>query len=69
MTHFQTFPNHLKFDPERFIDECGKLKKVDELVPFSVGKRMCLGHDMARMEIFLIMANLLYRYDVRLLNF
>jgi hypothetical protein len=35
---FQIFPNPEKFDPERFLDANGKLKRSDELIPFSVGE-------------------------------
>ena len=52
-----------KFLPERFIDESGNLKKVEELVPFSVGKRVCLGEGLARMELFLFTANLFNRFE------
>ncbi|KAI6174478.1 Cytochrome P450-33C9 [Aphelenchoides bicaudatus] len=52
------------FRPERFIDENGKLKRADELIPFSVGKRQCLGEGLARMELFLFAVNVLNRYKL-----
>ena len=58
------FPEPEKFNPDRFIDKDGKLKKVDELVPFSIGKRQCLGEGLARMELFLFTANIFNRYRV-----
>ncbi|KAF1753448.1 hypothetical protein GCK72_020005 [Caenorhabditis remanei] len=60
----KAFPDPYTFNPDRFIDENGKLKKVDELVPFSVGKRQCLGEGLARMELFLFISNFLNRYQV-----
>ena len=60
----KTFPDPYTFNPDRFIDENGKLKKVEELVPFSIGKRQCLGEGLARMELFLFIPNFLNRYQV-----
>ncbi|KAI6238768.1 (pine wood nematode) hypothetical protein [Aphelenchoides fujianensis] len=56
------FPNPKVFDPSRFIDESGKLKSLQHIVAFSVGKRQCPGEGMARMSLFLILANLLNHY-------
>ncbi|KAI6240313.1 (pine wood nematode) hypothetical protein [Aphelenchoides fujianensis] len=47
------FPEPKRFNPDRFIDANGKLKRADHLIPFSLGKRQCLGEGLARMELFL----------------
>uniref|UniRef100_A0A915DKD4 Cytochrome P450 n=1 Tax=Ditylenchus dipsaci TaxID=166011 RepID=A0A915DKD4_9BILA len=52
-----------KFMPERFIEN-GQLKKCEELIPFSLGKRQCLGESLARAELFLFTSNLFYLYKI-----
>ncbi|CAP27651.1 Protein CBR-CYP-33D3 [Caenorhabditis briggsae] len=59
----QTFPEPFRVNPDRFLEN-GKLKKVDEFIPFSIGKRQCLGEGLARMELFLFFANIFNRYNV-----
>ncbi|CAJ0581398.1 unnamed protein product, partial [Mesorhabditis spiculigera] len=58
------FEDPSDFRPERFLDEEGKLKRVEQFMPFSLGKRQCLGESLARAELFLIFANVLKQFDV-----
>uniref|UniRef100_A0AC34RHM1 Cytochrome P450 n=1 Tax=Panagrolaimus sp. JU765 TaxID=591449 RepID=A0AC34RHM1_9BILA len=44
------FPKPYKFKPKRFLDENGQVKKIEQFIPFSVGKRQCLGESLAKTE-------------------
>ncbi|KAK5969327.1 Unspecific monooxygenase [Trichostrongylus colubriformis] len=65
MNDERAFPEPKTFRPERFLTEDGKLRRIDEFLPFSVGKRQCLGESLAKAELFLIFSNLLKRFDFR----
>ncbi|XP_069116655.1 steroid 17-alpha-hydroxylase/17,20 lyase-like [Argopecten irradians] len=54
-----------KFDPERYLDSDGNLgPKPVSWLPFSAGRRVCLGESVAKAELHLICAILLQQFDI-----
>ncbi|MCJ1345570.1 hypothetical protein MMC31_003777, partial [Peltigera leucophlebia] len=67
----QIFPDPFHFRPERWIaDENNKTMAADvaraesAFSPFSVGPRVCLGKNLAYLELMVTMGRVLYRMDI-----
>uniref|UniRef100_A0A8C1VXH5 Uncharacterized protein n=1 Tax=Cyprinus carpio TaxID=7962 RepID=A0A8C1VXH5_CYPCA len=54
------FPH--EFNPQNFLNDKGDFVKPDAFMPFSAGSRVCLGENLARMELFLILVTVLRRF-------
>ncbi|KAH6926449.1 hypothetical protein HPB50_018709 [Hyalomma asiaticum] len=54
------------FRPERYLSEDGKMMKLkpEYLIPFSLGRRNCVGETFVTMEVFLMVTFLLQKYRI-----
>ncbi|XP_070543694.1 uncharacterized protein [Ptychodera flava] len=60
----EVWPQPEKFSPERFYDhERNSVKKIDRIMPFSAGRRVCMGEQLAKHEMFLYFTTLIQRFQ------
>jgi len=54
------------FRPERFLSEDGlSYKKSENLMPFQIGRRQCVGETLARDTYFLFLTNVFQKFSVK----
>ncbi|XP_033742963.1 cytochrome P450 2B2-like [Pecten maximus] len=64
LTNPDLFENPDTFNPERYLGKDGQLNgKEKTVITFSLGRRICPGESLARMELFLFMTALLQRFE------
>ncbi|KAK9401411.1 cytochrome P450 2J2-like [Crotalus adamanteus] len=55
-----------EFNPNHFLDKDGKFMEREEFLPFGIGERICVGEQLARIEIFIFLTSLLRAFSFRL---
>ncbi|KAJ5713431.1 cytochrome P450 [Penicillium malachiteum] len=64
-TASSVFPDSYRFDPDRWLGEEGRERRKFQMA-FGKGGRKCLGVELARAELCLVVASLVQRFDMTL---
>jgi len=59
------FPDPHKFKPDRFLDENGHFQASERVIPFGIGKRVCLGQTLADKEFFLFFTGFMQQFQLK----
>ena len=62
------YPNPNEFDPERFAPKNVKARPNHHYIPFGAGPRHCIGNHFAIMEMQLLLAAMVQRFDFELVE-
>ena len=64
----ELWPDPETFDPERFSPELSRDRHRFAYIPFGGGPRLCIGQNMAIVQVLLIVATIVPKYDFRLVD-
>ncbi|XP_022095812.1 cytochrome P450 2J6-like [Acanthaster planci] len=59
------WPEPNQFKPERFLNDKGEAVQADELIPFSVGRRSCIGENLAKMELVIFFSYFMHQFTFK----
>ena len=65
----KNFPDPEKFDPERYLtrneaDGTIKFQPDPKVIPFGIGRRKCLGENLARMSLYKFFTAIIQKYEI-----
>ena len=53
-----------QFRPERFLDTDEKFVLSNQVIPFSLGSRRCMGEQLAKMEVFIFLVSMVQKFEI-----